>query len=217
MPGPPAGILLDAAVYACSSVLEIRLADTNADPYGGDLMGGEFLLVEVSTSGGDDETVALFPNPDLSETFVGWILLETSDVSLDDGRVQVGDDQNLLVRYYDANDGESGSGWIEATAVIDCTPPDFDGLGSATTSDGRVLLEWAAATEPHPAILYNVYRSDTPDLDGMTRITTTWALFYPDQDGTPGEEYHYLVRAEDAAGNEDLNTVVLEAVVAEGE
>jgi hypothetical protein len=206
--GPAAGIILDGAVYSCSSALTIRLADSNADPGGGDVMG--YLSVEASTSGGDEETVAVVPNPDVEGTYVGFLPLHPSEITIGDGTLQVADGDDILVRYVDGDDGQGKVDLAETSAIVDCTAPSFDGLISATQTDGRILLQWQAASDLHPPIRYNVYRGSTPDLGSTSLIATTWTRFFPDPVSyEPDRVWYYLVRAEDAAGNEDANECVM--------
>jgi hypothetical protein len=206
--GPTAGIILDGAVYSCSSTLTIRLADSNADTGGGDVMG--YLSVEASTSGGDEETVEVVPNPDVEGTYVGFLPLHPSDITIGDGTLQVADGDEILVRYVDGDDGQGNVDLAETSAIVDCTAPFFDGLISATQTDGRILLQWQAASDLHPPIRYNVYRGSTPDLDSTSLIATTWTRFLPDPVSyEPDRVWYYLVRAEDAAGNEDANECVM--------
>ena len=54
---------------------------------------------------------------------------------------------------------------------------------------------------------YNIYRDQTPGPSIGNLIGSTWAVSYPDYDIDPDQTYYYVVRAEDAVGNEDSNTI----------
>lgn len=105
------------------------------------------------------------------------------------------------------------------TTPIDDTPPTFSGLvlASDARTGGAVDLVWAAATDPDliecnsdPSlpITYNVYYSTTSG--GQTFLVPDAST--PDtsiqitglQDGV---DYYFVVRARDAAGNEESNTL----------
>jgi hypothetical protein len=90
----------------------------------------------------------------------------------------------------------------------------FSGLeGLATgTSCGETTLSWSAAAETCNApVSYEIYRSTDPGFvpGPATRIGSSLSLSYVDAGLTPGAAYTYVVRARDAAGNEDGNDVRL--------
>ncbi|MEW5937690.1 MAG: hypothetical protein AB1665_07725, partial [Candidatus Thermoplasmatota archaeon] len=95
-------------------------------------------------------------------------------------------------------------------AVEDQTPPTFAGIQSVTdTGTGFSLdLAWLAASDPSTPITYNIYRATTSGGQNFAVPTaSTTALTYTDTGLTLGTTYYYVVRAEDAYGNEDTNTV----------
>ena len=198
MAAPSGGIILDSKVFSCASEIEIKVADANA--------GNETVDVIVSTSGGDEEKV-LLEKEEATGMFVGTISTAAAVVEIEDGTLQVSDGQTISAEYFDEDDGKDGYIWVEATAVVDCQPPDFEGLRSATVDSDRVLLEWEAASDLHAPITYTIYRSEIPGLEIGTPIATTWALSYPDHDCEAGSTCYYVVRAKDAVDNEDDNTV----------
>jgi YD repeat-containing protein len=100
--------------------------------------------------------------------------------------------------------------------AIDTTPPVFAGLKLANAlNDGssRVYLEWDPATDPSTPIIYNIYYSlssggqnfDSPN-DSTEGTTITLSGL------TTGQQYYFVVRAEDACGNEDDNTIEKSAI-----
>ena len=119
---------------------------------------------------------------------------------------------------------------VSAEVFGDCTlPPSFLGLSSAlpTVTGGScgLRLTWAAGTSNCPGgpLVYNVYRSTTPDFTpGPANLLASCVadLFHDDTTAVDGTEYHYVVRAEDAAlagggpcrnGNADAGTLELSA------
>ncbi|MDY6837595.1 MAG: C25 family cysteine peptidase [Thermodesulfobacteriota bacterium] len=187
----PGGILLDAEVYPCPSEIGIKVAHA-------DWAGLGPIAQVVETSGGDEETVTLIEAPAGLGMFVGTIPADSGVALPGDGILQVSDGETILVAY----------GGQEDTALVDCQPPAFDGLVAATRNNRRgcVELEWNAAYDDYGPVTYNIYRYDAGSSIGIL-IGSTWALSFPDCDIDPGGMYRYLVRAQDASGNEDNNTV----------
>ena len=105
-----------------------------------------------------------------------------------------------------ALDGTTGAG--------DTTPPAFAGVQSATAIDEtHIALAWSPATDrmtPQGMISYRVYVGTAPGGEAFTQpmLTTpagaTGSLL---QGMLGGTTYYFVVRAVDAAGNEDSNTV----------
>ena len=104
---------------------------------------------------------------------------------------------------------------LQGTPATDAVAPTFAGLTAATTGgSGAIDLRWSAATDDKSAgaaISYLVFLSDTPGGEdfsapslitypGMTAATVT---------GLPhaSQARYFVVRARDAAGNFDTNTV----------
>jgi predicted GH43/DUF377 family glycosyl hydrolase len=109
------------------------------------------------------------------------------------------------------------------TTSVDSEPPDFLGLVVVSSGDtgGSIDLFWAAATDPDldecnsdPSlpITYNIYYSTTPggqnflDPDATTQLTAIQITGLHN-----GVTYYFIVRAEDAAGNEETNTITKSA------
>lgn len=231
--GPAGGIRMDAGLYSCASTIQVKVADA-------DLMG---LAPDVylATEGGDAETVGLRETGAETGMFVGTIPTAGTGVEPGDGTIQVSNGDTVLVDYLDEDDGTGASVHAQYTALIDCRPPVFDGLISATPDRESVELQWAAGSESNSVILYNIYRDNTAgsaigslsrsnfrskgivrspsgpgfdnpggaELDLLSLIGTTWAPSFRDYDAVPGQTYSYMVRAQDAAGNEDGNTIEL--------
>ena len=91
----------------------------------------------------------------------------------------------------------------------DNTPPEFDGLKSAKTDgDGNIVLKWDTAKDESLPIAYNIHiaaESGAQNFDDP--LASTKELSY----SVPGleicKEYFFVVRASDARGNEEKNTV----------
>jgi predicted GH43/DUF377 family glycosyl hydrolase len=128
----------------------------------------------------------------------------------------------FVVRAEDAV-GNKEFNTVEASAMpttpVDTTPPQFLGLISATDlgTSGDVSLTWASATDPDTVecnsdpslpLQYNIYislvSSGQDFLTPNQTATGNQALISGLADGVT---YYFVVRAEDAAGNEEDNTI----------
>ena len=121
----------------------------------------------------------------------------------------------FVVRARDAA-GNTETNAVERSATTpplpDTTPPDFDGLASATAeSETSVALSWSSATDdesPPAAIDYLVFAATTsggqtfasPDAVITGELSTTV------QELLPETTYFFVVRARDEAGNTEENT-----------
>lgn len=160
-----------------------------------------------TTSGGQD-----FQSPDAT----------TQELSIDISGLTNGVSYFFVVRARDSV-GNQETNTVERmvipTTATDSTPPEFAGLESAFDSrkGGSVILTWSAATDPNTEecnsdpsepISYFIYISTTPGSqnflspDGITQNTQIEISGLEN-----GVTYFFIVRARDAAGNEENNTI----------
>ena len=120
----------------------------------------------------------------------------------------------FVVRARDAA-GNIDSNTLERTTTTpDTTPPAFAGLSLVTNvTYTSMQLSWSAATDnvtPSANIAYLVYQAETPGGEVYTAAsytTSPGATTYEVAGLVPGNTYYFVVRARDAAGNVDSNTV----------
>ena len=128
----------------------------------------------------------------------------------------------FVVRARDqAGNVDTNTVQVSATTAADTTPPMFAGLSSATaTGANAISLAWTAATDdvtPSSQLVYLVYQSKTPGGENFaapTYTTAAGATSFAASGLASSTTYYYVVRARDAAGNIDTNTVEKSATTA---
>ena len=104
--------------------------------------------------------------------------------------------------------------------TVDSTPPTFSGItGLVANANGSLTASWSAATDASPPVEYSVFiqASTATGLFATTPIQivkTLSAILFTDSLGTliNGTTYYVGVRAKDAIGNTETNTVSANAV-----
>lgn len=106
--------------------------------------------------------------------------------------------------------------------IVDLTPPTFAGIVSLVASgNGSLVAGWAAGSDGTPPVAYKVFVKfgtstglfNDANIVGITRGNNLHV--YTLADGSPllaGATYYVGVRAEDAVGNTESNSVILSAV-----
>lgn len=116
-------------------------------------------------------------------------------------------------------------GFVHATSnacITDLTPPTFAGITSLVANlNGSLTASWSAATEPSTPVRYEIYiQANTATgmfVDSnVSNITysTTHTIFLDADDVALEQDvtYYVGVRAIDAVGNEETNTISMSAV-----
>ncbi|MEZ4225778.1 MAG: hypothetical protein R3B13_32800 [Polyangiaceae bacterium] len=127
--------------------------------------------------------------------------------------------------YLDATQIETIKRWIDQGARTSCSvpdpctdtvPPTFGGVTSATVTSTQVGVNvcWAAGSDNTTAaakLVYDVWSATTPggqNFSGPALGTSPAGATCMAFEGlTPGQQYCFVARARDEAGNRDANTV----------
>lgn len=122
-----------------------------------------------------------------------------------------------VVRAVDAA-GNEDQNTVELYAKTpEGVPPTFSGAKQALATGADIKLYWPPATDnvtEQANIVYNVYQAKAQGAEnfGTANYTTPpAALSYLVQGLSPGTRYYFVVRALDSNGNEDSNTVEVNA------
>ncbi|MHC4315540.1 MAG: S8 family serine peptidase [Planctomycetota bacterium] len=191
---PSKGYLnLDRDYYMCSDVVSIFLIDY-------DLRRQDTHAVNITTTGGDSETLLLTKDVQRSGGFTATISVDTMNVMTEDGKLQVRHDQIITAAYEDANDGTGNPATAEDTAVVDCEAPVISNVlvEGAGTVWARILFETDEPTigqvrcdlacgEPYAFVGENAVlaMTHTVNISGLSR----------------GKSYYFIIDAVDTAGN----------------
>jgi len=162
-----------------------------------------YLVFISDTPGGED-----FLNPLTVLTGVDTYTLEG---------LSPGQTYYFIVRAVDEagkNDGNTFEVEITLPTITDSTPPVFDGVKTVVADSwNQVSLTWQAAVDdqtPQSGIVYRIYQAMSPGGENFTTptyVSPAGATTYTITGLSGGTTYYYVVRAVDASGNEDTNTV----------
>ena len=72
-------------------------------------------------------------------------------------------------------------------------------------------LEWDAADDQSGPVMYHIYRDTKSGPEFGEMISSTWFLADTDNICGSGRRYYYTVRATDSVGNQEANTVEINA------
>ena len=137
-------IRLDAQVYNVGDLITINVCDT-------DVAGvATSITVQLNVSGGDSESVVLNRQPD--RTFSGTILTQRGTPSVNNGRLDVNNEAELLTAtYVDPDDGTGQSVTVQALAVINAGEGDTllggDGNDLITGGSGDDFINAGAGND----------------------------------------------------------------------
>ncbi len=151
----------------------------------------------------------------------------SSELNITISGLENGQEYFFVVRAQD-NEKNEENNTIEKSAIpttpTDNTPPIFSGLSSAndTCEGGSVFLNWTFATDPDTnasssdpsmPITYNIYMTNNSgEQNYASPYNTSSELNITISGLENGQEYFFVVRAQDSSNNEENNTVEHSAV-----
>ena len=113
-------LALDQTRYSCDDEIVVELGDA-------DLAGSASVLVQLSTSGGDAETVTLAAAAVEGE-FSGSIGTQAGAPTVGNGSVEAGEGDIITLSYTDAAHSESTPDTVTVEASVDCSEPIVSGV-----------------------------------------------------------------------------------------
>jgi subtilisin-like proprotein convertase family protein len=196
-PSSDGWVELDSDLYGCSSTMEITMQDV-------DLLGAGLWNVEIySDTEPIPEVVELTEVPPNSGVFVGSFPTTSVAPSNEDDALSVGHDDNITVRYIDADDGQGGIN-VEKTdaANTDCMGPVISNVQLEATA-GPVIVSF---TTDEPGTTVVNYGTGLPPGETASdlELTTDHTLLLLGLD--PCTRYWVSVESTDAHGNTSIDT-----------
>jgi len=223
--GLPQGVDLEIAVRA---VDEAGNEDTGTKTFPlklPDLLPPQFAGVTAAVGLSGSSLEIKWPDPREGSPVNGFVVylskLPTPVASAKGQKVSaskrslVVEDLEEATTYYAAvratdDDGDDGNRKVVAGSTLDATAPIFTGLAAATAGGTAVLLTWDAGSDlitAPEALTYNIYATQgSAPFDFRAPLTSVVGQTTNLVSGlAPSVEYHFIVRAKDAAGNEETN------------
>ncbi len=144
-----------------------------------------------------------------AQDFAAAPLLSTSETT---GRVQVPQEQTtyFVVRAKDTLDNKETNTVEMYYTPGDTTPPAFAGLVSVARgdTDTEAVLNWEAGADAGGTVMYGIYAAAAP---GAQDFASAPLLSTSETTGrvqvSQGQTTYFVVRAKDASGNAETNTV----------
>jgi len=160
---------------------------------------------------GDVEYFNVYRNEGGPGSTPGMPIATTNLTGYEDLDTVSGETYSYLVRAVDDHDNEDTNDIWKTVIAVDLLPPEQPGnLTAKAITGGSIELSWEGVSESN--VTYAVYRTISPDMSNITRVTSTNQTTYLDENLVNGREYFYLVRSMDYAGNEEDNEIVVSAV-----
>ena len=185
-------ISLNQDAYSCSGSATVRMADA-------DLRSAGSLDVQLTTDGGDSETVHLIESAVGSGIFLGTITLNPTPVAPGDGSLQVAHGATITATYNDADNGTGHPATVQDTATVDCLVPRISNVSTIniTGSHATVTLDTSELT----TVLVH-YGTSCPNLTQTQAGTAAGTAHQIALTGLlPTTQYFFAIDATDAAGN----------------
>lgn len=164
-----------------------------------------YLIYQSSTPGAENLATPSYTTPAGATTFTVSQLADATPYY-------------FIVRAQDqAGNVDANSVEVSATTLSETIPPTFAGASSATGGSNSALLQWSAATDnvtPQGQLVYLIYQAATAGGENFTApsyISVPGATSFNVGKLAVSTKYYFTVRAQDQAGNIDLNKVEVSA------
>jgi len=210
-----------------TSAVRVSLLDETAPDFAGVVgaivQGPGQVLVQWKAAG-DEQTPShqiryrIYASPDPELVFEN--LVDESAAGATSSEILVDSTEGVLwigVRAVDAADNESENSKIAGTEIPENEAPTFAGLSAASSVEEAVELSWSPGVDNATAsrdMRYAIFwseRSGGQDLSRPSLVTEPGVTSWTVSGLEGGTSYYFVVRALDAAGNTDDNTVQHEA------
>ncbi|MBN1355122.1 hypothetical protein JXA40_02515 [bacterium] len=188
-------VMFDRMVYMLndSAVITVRDLDLDENPGVPDTID-----VEVSTTGGDLETLTLTETGGSTYVFENSITVQPGSPVTGNGMIEVSHGDDIQVIYIDADDGHGGVNVPKtAEADVDGVPPVISGVTVTNITEDSFTVEWTTDEESDSGVTYGEVSPDTTVSSGT--MTTNHSIAVTDLEQCT--VYYFYVESRDRAGN----------------
>ncbi|MCD4654294.1 hypothetical protein K8T06_10215 [bacterium] len=193
--GSNGSVTMDRETYSSNDSITITLRDIDLNENTGTF---ETVSLIITTNRNDQETVILTETQEVPGVFIGTILLAESNSVPGNNRLDVLNGQIVIVTYTDSDDGLGGVDVVKTkTAQIDGVTPEIINVHFGRISSDFVEVVWETS---EPATCLVEYGDVNLNMTVASSVPSTeHKVVIPDL--TPCTFYHFIIRAEDLAGN----------------
>lgn len=188
-----ATLRLSQDAYGCNDEIVATLVDA-------DLIGQSSALLEVTTAGGDAETITLTAVSGNGD-FSGTIAVHTGDLSVGNSMLEVTEDDLLTLSYLDAVHTADAPDLVSVDVPIDCTAPVVTNvtITQIGAQYATVLFETSEAASGTVSA-----GADCGSVDSQSSFASGTVHNVRVQGLLPLSAYFLVIDATDAAGNSVL-------------
>jgi len=190
-------ISLDSDYYSCDSNIGILLSDI-------DLIGEGLCSINMTTTSGDSETVILTEEYPPIGVFRGMIQITAGEPNIEDGNLQVTNEDIIYATYYDANDGTENPAIASDTSTIDCAAAVISNV-QANVMASKVVITFSSDEPASAEVSCGLVCGGPNGLEGGhsdLRTEHTIVLSPLLQFTT----YYFSITTVDTAGNQAVDT-----------
>ena len=183
----------DADSYQCVDTVGLAISD-------GDLLGGAPFGVDVTTTGGDSETLTVSEVSVGSGIFEGSISTGTGPVVAEDGILNVSGNDTATATYNDASDGTGSPAVLQDTALIDCAAPVVSNVVDSSIDGSSSSISFGTNEETSAQVRFGTSCSVLDQVVTSSVLATSHTATLTSLQ--PSTTYFFVVDATDAAGNQ---------------
>ncbi len=183
-------ILLDRDFYNCGDAVGVTVADA-------DLAGSGSASVTLTTDAGDSEPLGLVEGT--TAIFSGSIATAAGIAAPNDGALNVMDGDTITATYQDADDGTGNPATVQASAQVDCVPPETSSVTTIDVTDHTATVTLDTDEPARVVVRYG------PACDMLTQAQSMSGFVDMHEIALAGltasTQYFFRVEVTDRAGN----------------
>jgi hypothetical protein len=184
--------VVDRAKYACEDTVLVVVGDCGPNLNENEI---DEVVIDIASDSETGEQITLYETNPNSSRFEGSITISATNAP---GVLLVAEGDTITATYYDADNGQGQGVYVDATAVVDCTPPVISNVDAINIEPRSATVTFDANEMVRGIVHYGTTCGSPTDTAfgpyGLPAVVDITGL----QDNTT---YYYVVEAEDEAGN----------------